>query len=116
MREKIKDKGRLEHILNSIDVLLCNKGKYEYADVEKDPIVFFGFVKHVEIIGEAVYMLTPEFCAAHPETPWKQIKGMRHFLVHGYHQVEKDIVWKVIEEELVPLRKQILGYIEELNK
>ena len=27
MREKIKDKGRLEHILNSIDVLLCNKGK-----------------------------------------------------------------------------------------
>ena len=57
MREKIKDKGRLEHILNSIDVLLCNKGKYEYADVEKDPIVFFGFVKHVEIIGEAVYSL-----------------------------------------------------------
>ena len=44
MREKIKDKGRLEHILNSIDVLLCNKGKYEYADVEKDPIVFFGLL------------------------------------------------------------------------
>ena len=59
MREKIKDKGRLEHILNSIDVLISNKGKYEFADVEKDPIIIFGFVKLVEIIGEAVYMLTP---------------------------------------------------------
>ena len=39
MREKIKDKGRLEHILNSIDVLLCNKGKYEYADVEKASVL-----------------------------------------------------------------------------
>lgn len=56
MREKIKDKGRLEHILSSIDILLNNKSKYEFVDVENDHIVFFGFVKHVEIIGEAVYM------------------------------------------------------------
>ena len=38
MRERIKDKGRLEHILNSIDVLLSNQGKYEYADVDWDVI------------------------------------------------------------------------------
>ena len=87
MREKIKDKGRLEHILNSIDVLLSNKGKYEYADVEKDPIVFFGFVKHVEIIGEAVYMLTKEFRATHPEVDWDVIEGMMNVLVHGYYKI-----------------------------
>ena len=107
MREKIKDKGRLEHILNSIDVLLCNKGKYEYADVEKDPIVFFGFVKHVEIIGEAVYMLTKEFRATHPEVDWDVIEGMRHVLVHGYYKIRPKQLWNTIEKDIPKLKPYI---------
>ena len=51
MREKIKDKGRLEHILNAINTLLTYKDRYHFEDIKDDPIVFFGFVKHVEIIG-----------------------------------------------------------------
>ncbi len=116
MREQIKDPGRLRHIIDAIDIIQTYTDGISYEEFEKDLMRYHAVVYNIMIIGEAVYMLTPEFCAAHPETPWKQIKGMRHFLVHGYHQVEKDIVWKVIEEELVPLRKQILGYIEELNK
>ena len=42
MREKIKDKGRLEHILSSIDIILNNKNRYEYEDVIKFlPIVIY---------------------------------------------------------------------------
>ena len=37
MREKVKDKGRLEHILNAINVLLTNKGRYTFEDVKTDP-------------------------------------------------------------------------------
>ena len=113
MREKIKDKGRLEHILNSIDVLLCNKGKYEYADVEKDPIVFFGFVKHVEIIGEAVYMLTKEFRATHPEVDWDVIEGMRHVLVHGYYRIRPMQLWNTIMYDIPKLKPFIESYLQE---
>ena len=80
MREKIKDKGRLEHILNSINILLENKDKRSFEEVINDPILFYGFVKHVEIIGEAVYMLTKEFRETHPEVEWEVIEGMRHVL------------------------------------
>ena len=52
MREKIKDKGRLEHILNAINTLLTYKDRYHFEDIKDDPIVFFGFVKHVEIMGK----------------------------------------------------------------
>lgn len=76
MREKIKDKGRLEHILSSIEIILNNKNKYRYESVVNAPIVFYGFVKHVEIIGEAVYMLTKEFRTTHPEIEWDVIEGM----------------------------------------
>ena len=86
MREKVKDIGRLGHILDAINTLMLHKQRYTFEEVSADPILFYGFVKHVEIIGEAVYMLTKEFRAEHPEVDWEVIEGMRHVLVHGYYQ------------------------------
>ena len=67
MREEVRNKARLGHILEAIDVLLTNKNRYSIDEVSKNPILFFGFVKHVEIIGEAVYMLTKDFKSSHNE-------------------------------------------------
>lgn len=65
MREKVRDKGRLEHILQACNDLLEYKDKYDYETAVKSPILFYGFVKLVEIIGEASYMLTKEFREFH---------------------------------------------------
>ena len=35
------------------------------------------------------------FKDAHPDTDWKVIVAMRHFLVHGYYQVDPEEVWNV---------------------
>lgn len=53
MRERINDKGRLQHILSSINIILDNKDRFKLEEIESDPIVFFGFVKQLEIIGES---------------------------------------------------------------
>lgn len=113
MREKIKDKGRLEHILSSIEIILNNKNKYEYGTVVNDPIVFYGFVKHVEIIGEAVYMLTKEFRDTHPEVEWDVIESMRHVLVHGYYKIRPTQLWNTIENDIPKLKPYIESYINE---
>ena len=52
MREKVKDKGRLEHILQACNDLLASKDKYTFDAVKDNPIIFYGFVKLSEIIGE----------------------------------------------------------------
>ena len=36
----------------------------------------------------------------HPSIPWSEIIGMRHKLTHGYFDVDLDIVWSVVTEEL----------------
>lgn len=82
-------------------------------DIQKDGILYFAVVKNVEIIGEAAYMLTQEFKDAHPDTPWKIIIGMRHFLVHGYYEVDPDEVWNVIDKDLAPLKEQLERYLKE---
>lgn len=49
----------------------------------------------------------------HPNTPWKLITGMRHYMVHGYYQIDKDVVWNVVTSDLIPLAKQIEEYLLE---
>ena len=113
MRERIRDKERLEHILTAIDNLIEGSKRYTVEEAEKDSIIFFGFVKQVEIIGEATYKLTKEFRAAHPEVEWDVIEGMRHVLVHGYYAITPHKVWRVINNDLPLLRPQIEQYIKE---
>lgn len=41
---------------------------------------------------------------------------MRHFLIHGYYQVSKKIVWDTVCNDLKPLKSQIKSYLEEIEK
>jgi len=115
MREKPRDDGRLRHILMAINNVSRFLDGRTAADLEGETMLFYAVVKNIEIIGEAAYMLTNEFRDAHPLTPWKQIIGMRHVLVHGYYQVGVDEIWAVAMRDLVILRPQIESYIKEME-
>ena len=59
MREKVKDKGRLEHILDAINGILSEKELYTLEQVKESKLLFYGFTKYVEIIGEALNVAMP---------------------------------------------------------
>lgn len=77
MREPIRDRERIEHMLQAALVIEDNKKLYTYEEVVNNPIMYFGFVKHVEIIGEACYKLTKEFRDSHTEMDWEIIEGQK---------------------------------------
>lgn len=115
MRENVRDRDRLEHIVEAIDrILIFADGKTK-EELEADNLKYYGIVKNIEIIGEATYKLTRAFCGQHPETPWEFIAKMRHVLVHDYYQIEPKEVWKVIREDLHPLRDQVARYLTEVD-
>lgn len=91
MRETLKDPHRLEHILNAIDRLLVADKNKALDDITEKDLIYFGVVKLLEIIGEASYKLTNEFKKSHSQTPWKYVVGMRHILVHGYYQINREM-------------------------
>ncbi len=113
MRERIRDIERLNHILDAINVLLDNKDNHTLEEMASDPIVFYGFVKHVEIIGEAVYMLTKEYRNEHDEVEWDTIERMRHVLVHGYYKIRPVQLWDTIQTDIVELKPVIEKLIAE---
>lgn len=112
MRELVRDKERLEHIDDAIKRILTGTAD-NLEGIREGSLEYFGIVKLIEIIGEAVYKLTPEFRDTHSETPWRQIERMRHVLVHGYYTVGYDFIKEVIESDIPELQKQISRYLRE---
>ncbi|MBO5624671.1 MAG: DUF86 domain-containing protein [Prevotella sp.] len=107
MRERLKDKNRLEHIKKAIDTILDRVEGMDYDTFKSDKILYGGIVYYTMIIGEAAYKLSPQFVSAYTEIAWQDIADMRHHLVHGYYQVDSSIVWAVVQHDLKPLRSQI---------
>ncbi len=107
MREQVRDKGRLEHILQSIDYIFEFTKNVNFDEFETNAMLRFAVIKNLEIIGEAGYKLTVEFREKHPEVEWKLIIGLRHVLVHGYYQIENEMAWEIIQNELHPLRDKV---------
>lgn len=58
----------------------------------------------VQQIGELAKHLSDAFTAAHPEMPWRQIKGMRDWFAHQYLNMDVRVIWTVVKEDLPPLR------------
>ncbi len=114
MREPIRDAERLQHIDEAIaKIIQGTSGTID--DITEGSLEYFGVVKLIEIIGEAVYKLSNEFKASHPETPWRQIERMRHVLVHGYYSVGYDFIKEVIVTDIPQLKSQIQQYLGEMS-
>ena len=115
MKERLKDRMRLEHILEAIDRLQTHAGSLTREEIESDVLRYYGIVKNIEIIGEAARMLTDDFKLAHQDVPWLSIANMRNFLVHEYFQVDNDTVWSVIHGDIVDLRKFVVRYLSDTD-
>lgn len=115
MREPIKDRSRLLHMLEAIDNIMEFKEGVSYEDFAKNKLLKFGIFYNVAVIGEAAYKLTKEFIAAHTEVPWRAIINMRHVLIHGYYQIEPQILWETINNDLIELKEALEGYLKEEN-
>ena len=106
MREPIRDKSRLEHILESINYILEFTSGIDFEDFSINKMLQFAVVKNLEIIGEACYKLTNDIKSKYSEIEWGKIISMRHILVHGYYDTDEMIVWNTIKE-LIIFKEQI---------
>jgi uncharacterized protein with HEPN domain len=51
----------------------------------------------------------PEFVQAHPELPWRSMRGMRNRIAHGYFDINLDVVWETVQTALPELLSPLSG-------
>jgi uncharacterized protein with HEPN domain len=49
--------------------------------------------------------LSPALKAAHPEIPWPDIAGFRNRLVHAYLDIDLEVAWATLENDLAGLKE-----------
>ena len=62
------------------------------------------------IIGEAVTKVMDryaEYAQAHGQVPWRNMRGMRNRIAHGYFDINLDVVWDTVQIALPELLKQL---------
>ena len=70
MRERARDKGRLQDIVEYSDNVIMLIEGYDNDMLVADKRTYYSVMKNIEIVGEAAYMLTNAFKKAHPEIPF----------------------------------------------
>ena len=115
MRERKRDKGRLEDILHSINNVQQYVTGVSFDTFVADSMRYYAVMKNIEIIGEAANMLTRNFRKEYHDLPWREIVGMRNVLTHGYANVSDIKLWKTATEDLAPMEKIISQYLSNIN-
>jgi uncharacterized protein with HEPN domain len=62
------------------------------------------------IIGEAAAKVMDgytDFADAHPDVPWRSMRGMRNRIAHGYFDINLDVVWDTVQTALPALLKHL---------
>jgi uncharacterized protein with HEPN domain len=77
------------------------------ADLDSDRMLSLAPVKLIEIIGEAATHVSVKGRSTLPGIPWQDIVGMRNRLIHAYNDVDLEVVWSTVKEDLPPLIEAI---------
>ena len=58
------------------------------------------------VVGESATKIMdqyPEFAVRHPGTPWRNMRGMRNRIAHGYFDINLEVVWQTVKTALPEL-------------
>lgn len=109
----LNDNVRVEHMLSAIDEAVSfAKGKNR-QDLNQNRMLVLSIIKEIEIIGEAASKISKSITNRYPEVPWSDIVGMRNKLIHGYFDIDLDILWNTIKRDLPELYSQLQKIIIE---
>ena len=90
----------VKKMLKDISFILDNTKGITLQQLTNNEILCDSVLFRLIQISENSVKLTAEFKEAHKDIPWQAIKGMRNRIVHEYGEVELDVVYQTITEDI----------------
>ncbi len=107
-----EDRVRILHMIDAAESLAQFVAGKTRADLDTDRMLLFAIVRAIEVVGEAASKVTEDTRAAATSIPWTAIVGMRNRLIHGYFDIDTELVWKTATDEipgLVPRLRHLVS-------
>ena len=108
------DRVYLVHIIEMIANIdeLSARGRDAFMAAKHDQAAA---LYYLQTMAESSQRLSEAIKATHPEIDWTAIGGFRNRLVHGYLDVNMDIAWNVIVNDLPGLKRAVVTMLQALD-
>jgi uncharacterized protein with HEPN domain len=93
----------IRHILDAARKALHFTENRDREELDKNEMLAISLVHLLEIVGEAANAVSEEFRQQHLHIPWRKMIVLRNRLIHGYFDINLDIVWDTVLKDLPPL-------------
>lgn len=107
------DSVYLNHILESINNILEDTKNLTEEQFLLSRIVKQAVTRNIEIIGEAVKLLSEKTRAKSMDVPWNKIARTRDMLIHHYFDVDDKELWKIVVDDLPVLKSSVEKILKE---
>jgi uncharacterized protein with HEPN domain len=97
------DDVRLRHLIDAAETAIRFTSARHRADLDTDEMLTLALTKLVEIVGEAAKQVSAETREAHPAVPWSAAARMSDRLVHHYFDIDLDVLWSTVRDDLPAL-------------
>lgn len=95
---------------NCEEILFLVKGKSK-TNLESDRVLSLAVVRLMELLGEAATRIPDEIRQENSKMPWIQMIGLRNRLIHGYDDIDFDVIWNVISKDIPLLLDQLSSLV-----
>lgn len=73
----------------------------------KDTRTYDAVIRNFMVIGEAAKQVPPDIRQQHAQVPWSKISRFRDRLVHGYRDLDDDVLWSTARDSVAPLLHEV---------
>ncbi len=106
------DRARLDDILRAASRIEAFVEDVELEAFQENDLLQSAVIFQLLIIGEAAKHLSEDFRETHKEIPWSKMARMRDRLIHGYFDLDLEIVWETATRDIEHLLSQLEKIVE----
>ncbi len=109
------DAIRLRHMREAAACALEMAAGHTRSDLDRNLMLRMALTHCLEILGEAASKVAPETRVQFPSIPFAKIVSMRNRIIHAYFDVDLNIVWTTVVEDLPPLLRALDSALPEID-
>lgn len=120
-KEQLTDMLRFveRQIVFTIETTAQVKTYHDFLKSQNAMVLFNSTCMCIQTIGETIKQVDDrtggKLFALYPQTPWKQIVGMRNIISHEYLAVDPELVFDIVKTELHPLLTDLRHVLADIE-
>lgn len=106
LREMLEAAGRISRIIGDLDAEAVRSD-----ELRRDALLW-----NFTVLGEAAAMIPDDIRLAHPAVEWRQATRLRNRIVHGYWDVDFQILHDVASVDLPAMAEGLARALADLSR